>query len=158
MAHYKKPAIAIAVVIIAGGIAALSAPILEQRQINKNELSAFGIKSTESVFGYQRQSAFAEVSEGRYRIAPPRPEAAFSGYELSADPATNKICAVYASTEDEPALTRLRAKLAQTYGEPTVTPEQGWRWAKDNHFVEIEDLDGRYQVSWNFTGTCGISA
>ena len=97
MASIKKPAIAIAVLIVAGGVAALSAPILNQRQVAKNELSAFGIKSTESVFGYQRQSGWREVAPRLYAVSPPRQYADFQHYAVQYDPDTNNVCGVSVS-------------------------------------------------------------
>ena len=154
MAINSKAAVAIGVLVIAGGATAFAVPAFGSRTAKPQPVSVFGIKSSESIYGYQRQTGWHEVAARRYAVAPPRPDAAFRDYAVQADPDTNKVCAVYASTEDEPALTRLKADLAETYGEPTVTPANGWRWSKGVDYVEVEDVDGLYHVIWDFTGSC----
>lgn len=154
MAKINKPVIVIAAVVVAGAAVALAAPALGNKTPRPVVQSAFGIKSTESVHGYQRQAVWREVAHNRFAVAPPRPDADFAHYAVQSDPETRKVCAVYASTESEPALTRLKASLAQTYGEPSLTPANGWKWSRGADYVEIEDVDGLYQVIWDFTGTC----
>jgi len=154
VAKINKPIIVVAAVVITGAVVALAAPAFGNKTPRPEVQIAFGIKSTESVHGYQRQAGWRELAGNRFAVAPPRPDAEFSQYAIQSDPETRKVCAVYASTESEPALTRLRASLAQTYGEPSLTPSNGWRWSKGADYVEVEDVDGLYQVIWDFTGTC----
>ena len=154
MATYKKTAMAVAALVVAGGAVALAAPAFGSKTPKPTVHSAFGIKSTESIYGYQRQPGWHETANHQFAVTPPRPEADFSHYAVLGDPETHKVCGVVATTESEPALTRLKASLAQTYGEPTVTPANGWRWSKGADFVEVEDIDTLYHVLWDFTGTC----
>jgi len=100
MAKYKKPAIVIGLLVVAGAIAAVAAPTLSQNEIATTEQKIFGISDHDLVFPYMRQPAWKQVAQGRYAVSPSRPENGFSDYAVSFDKTTNRICAVYATTKD----------------------------------------------------------
>lgn len=154
MANINKPAIVVAAIVLAGTAAAVSAPIMSQIDAARNDLSAFGIKAGESVFGYQRQPAWREEVPRLFSVTPPDPDPNFREYAIQYDPDTNTICAVVAATESQAAVVDLKADLTARYGEPTATPANGWRWSKGAEYVEIQDVDTLNYVLWDFTGTC----
>lgn len=154
MANIKKPSIAVACIIIAATAATLAAPLLGKGAKVDVGPSAFGIKATDSIADYQRQPDWREVAPRLYAVAPPNPEADFGEYAVRSDPDTNRVCAVSAATESEPALARLKVRLTAAYGEPSATPANGWRWSKGTDYVEIENVDTLHYVIWDFTGSC----
>lgn len=154
MANYKKAAIAIGVLLAAGSAAAFTAVSIGKMDDGPETIEAFGISSEDMVFPYMRQAAWAEVYPGRYRIAPPQPDPAFAHYEISSDPDTDRVCAVYTATTDDAARDRLKTQLTQSYGEPTVTASYGSHWSTGAGYVELEDIDTLYQFIWDMTGTC----
>lgn len=154
MANYKKAAIAVVVLMAAGAAAAFSVANISRMDEQPKPTKVFGISSEDMVFPYMRQAIWAEASPGRYRVAPPQADPAFTHYEISSDPDTDRICAVYAATTDVAALDRLKGQLGENYGNPKPTAANGWNWSTGTGYVEIEDVDTLYQVIWDLTGTC----
>lgn len=128
MAKYKKPAIVIGLLIAAGGIAAVAAPAFSAKTPKTAEQKVFGISDQDLVFPYMRQAAWKQLSQDRYAVSPSRPESGFSDYAVSFDKVTNRICAVYATTEDLSALQKLKTSAsAQTVISPHAdTHEIKW--------------------------------
>lgn len=151
---YKKPTIFIAGVIALIGVGAAAAPAISQKFSGTTDFQAFGIRASDPVYPYKRQSAWKELGQGAYAVAPPRPQPAFTDYAVSYDGDRKHICAVYASTKDTAALSALKRELNQHHGQPAPTPSNGLRWTNGEGFITIEDNGGVAQVVYDFTGTC----
>lgn len=151
---YTKPAIIITAAIALVGITALAAVAVDQGVDSASEAQAFGIRATDPVFPFKRQSAWRENQTGIYAVKAPRPRAGFDGYAVSYDKSTNRICAVYATTQDAVALEALKTELAVKHSQSAIAVPHGLRWSNNASFVEIRDMDSPYQIIHDFTGTC----